>query len=272
MHLKNAEAGSSSSAPITQPTFPHKVFTDQLGIAMLHKGGNVEVDVAAGVMDPAREHIIVQLQRLGDIDPDLLLLFKTLAFFDPENIPIDIIVFGAKGVELHLEKPLVVPERKSILRDWLATKLPWTQKTLELPSVNTTSAGVPLELRPLLGSICSERWMRGALRHFEDLSLARLPHGERNSLHVDDLIQQVVLQQSTASHPLGQDPCFALAITLLCGAFQSIGDPVLPQFWPEYEILVPHLMSLAKYDSTAINQNRDEMRDTMESVECRRTV
>ncbi|KZP22624.1 TPR-like protein [Athelia psychrophila] len=210
---------------------------------------------------------IVQLKRLGDIDPNLLLLFKTLAFFDPENIPIDIIVFGAKGVGLHLEKsPVVVPEKKSTLRDWfwLVTKLPWTQIALELPRVDAALAVVPLELRSLLGSIRSESWMRAALCHFEDLSLARPLYGgrKRTSLHVHDLIQQVVLQQNAASLPLGETPCFALATTLLCAAFESTGSPIgspeQPQFWPEYERLVPHLMSLAKYDITATSDFMDK--------------
>ncbi|KZP17605.1 TPR-like protein [Athelia psychrophila] len=201
------------------------------------------------------------LQQLGANNPDVLSLLRVLAYLDPENIPLDIIVLGAAKARAHLAShtesasPVsLASNNKQFSFRRLLTKLPGkraTPRPLTMPqrgNANTVSAGVPLELRPLLDSICSEVWLRGAHGHLEDLSLARLLHGgEKTSIHIHDLIRQVVVQQTAAAHAPGENPYLVLAITLLSQAFKMITDTGSPQSWTECERFVPHFMALENH-------------------------
>ncbi|KZP26551.1 TPR-like protein [Athelia psychrophila] len=165
----------------------------------------------------------LQLQKLDEIDPGAHRLLKTLAFLDPENIPIDILSLGARSIRDRLTK---------IVEPSLSTPDPLQ--------------GVSSELRTLVELLCSEERIRGAFMHFEDLSVAQPTYGGRPALHIHDLIQWV-LQQSTLIH---QEGYRALAIALLCNAFQAVKDPQSPQSWDECEIFVPHFAALGIQDGT----------------------
>ncbi|KZP27901.1 TPR-like protein [Athelia psychrophila] len=164
----------------------------------------------------------LQLQKLDEIDPHAHRLLKMLAFFDPENIPIDILSLGARSIKDRLTK--IVEPSLSIL---------------------DPLQGVSLELRALIELLCSEERVRATFIHFEDLSVARPMYGERPALHIHDLIQWV-LQQSTILHR--EEGYRALAIALLCNAFQTITDPRSPQSWDECEVFVPHFTALGTQD------------------------
>ncbi|KZP04264.1 hypothetical protein FIBSPDRAFT_1011260 [Athelia psychrophila] len=192
------------------------------------------------------------LQRLGEIDCDALSLLRVLACFDPENIPLDIVVLGAERARQHLASNMELASPVSLGRK---EKRPVPgergklQPLLVLQSANTdtASAGVPLELSPLLERICSEEWLRGACGHLKDLSLAQPLYGETISLHIHDLIQQVVAQQPTPAHRSSEDPYHALAVTLLSQAFPTKDDVISPQSWTQCERVVPHVMSLMNH-------------------------
>ncbi|KZP24368.1 TPR-like protein [Athelia psychrophila] len=244
----------------------------------------------------------VQFQRLGEIDRDVLSFLRLLACFDPEHIPINILVLGAERARHHLasnakstsaiclapkerqstfhrlishlpgkrerSQPLTVlqnddvetassgvPEKQSTFRRLFTPEKrekprPLTA-ALQGGNSETASAEVPLELRHLLERICSDQWLREAFRHLEDLSLARPLYGDTTSLHIHDLIQQVVIQQTTAAQESGENPYHALAVTLLSQAFPTIEDTQSPQSWTECERFVPHLMSLTKHVGTS---------------------
>ncbi|KZP07344.1 hypothetical protein FIBSPDRAFT_939557, partial [Athelia psychrophila] len=195
----------------------------------------------------------VQLQRLGEIDINLLRLLKMLAFFDPESIPLDLLVLAAGRVANRLAandiSEFSVPLAPKPLQK--ITKVPASPKP---PSTSIaskpTSADVSQELRPLLDLICARKWLRGALRHFEDLSLARPLYGEKTSLHIHDLIQLVLQQIMTNDQLATENAHYALAVALLCEAFEIREDPISPRSWPECERFVPHLMALAKHANT----------------------
>ncbi|KZP19324.1 TPR-like protein [Athelia psychrophila] len=200
------------------------------------------------------------LQRLGAINPDVLSFLRVMACLDPEIIPLDIVVIGAEKAREHLASHMEstslgypAPKEKSSVIRRLITKLPWKHakpRPLTVPksgNADTASSRGSLKLRPLLESICSDKWLRGACRHLQDLSLARPLYGDALSLHIHDLIQQVIIQQTPMTHELGEDPYHALAVTVLFWAFEAIEDPESPQCWPECERFVPHIMALTKH-------------------------
>ncbi|KZP28366.1 TPR-like protein [Athelia psychrophila] len=191
----------------------------------------------------------MQFQRLGEIDPTFLQLLKVLAFFDPESIPLDIVVLGAGIIGRHLDAHEV--SKSTVFLTPQVSNRQNQPPSFISPNtdVDVSSEVVSGEFRHLLGLICSETWLRRALRHFEDLSLAQPHYDKKISLHIHDLIQ-LVLQQSAPEEQLRENSHFALAGTLLCKAFQTIGDISSPRSWTELERFVPHLMALLKHADT----------------------
>ncbi|KZP26494.1 TPR-like protein [Athelia psychrophila] len=201
----------------------------------------------------------LQFQKLDEIDPDAHRFLKTLAFFDPENIPIDILSLGARSIRDRLAKdaehsldisPASAPKAPVIRR--LLEKLEKKQRpapVLDIPAATPDPTdpleGVPAELRGLIELICSEERVRAALHHFEDLSIAQPLYTDKPSLHIHDLIQ-CVLRQSTRVHH--EEGYHALAVVLLCHAFMTIDEPDKPQSWAECERFVPHFTALGAQD------------------------
>ncbi|KZP26519.1 TPR-like protein [Athelia psychrophila] len=189
----------------------------------------------------------LQFQKLDEIDPDAHRFLKTLAFFDPENIPIDILSLGARSISDRIAK---------IAKPSLSIS----------PAVNMNDPleGVPPDLRGLIEFICSEERVRAALHHFEDLSIAQplYINIDKPSLHIHDLIQWV-LQQSIVLHRAEGHRAFAIA--LLCHAFQTIDAPDEPQSWAECERYVPHFTALGAQDK-AHPATTDELMDTNHSI------
>ncbi|KZP33500.1 TPR-like protein [Athelia psychrophila] len=194
------------------------------------------------------------LQRLGTINPNVLSLLRVLACFDPEHIPLDIVVLGAEKARVahlasHAESTLTVsqaPKNKQFGFGRLIAKLSGkraTPRPLTVPQSDT----LPLELIPLLDPLCSEEWLRGACTHLKDLSLAQPLYGEKTSLHIHDLIRQVIVQQTMVAHESGENMYHSFAVILLSEAFLTIEDPASPQSWTECERFVPHLMSLVNH-------------------------
>ncbi|KZP24344.1 TPR-like protein [Athelia psychrophila] len=195
----------------------------------------------------------VQFEQLGTSNPDVLSFLRVLVCLDPENIPLDILVLGAEKTREQLASNIEStptgspgPKRNRFSYRKFITKLPGKRakpQPLDVPP----SVQVPLKLIPLLDSICSEEWLRGACGHLKDLSLAQPLYGETISLHIHDLIQQVVAQQTTAAHGSSENPYHALAVTLLSQAFPTVDDVSSPQSWTQCERVVPHVMSLVNH-------------------------
>ncbi|KZP24380.1 TPR-like protein [Athelia psychrophila] len=195
----------------------------------------------------------VQFEQLGATNPDVLSFLRVLACLDPENIPLDILVLGAERTREQLASNTEStptgspgPKRNRFSVRKFITKLPGKRTKLR-PLAVLPSVKVPLELIPLLDSICSEEWLRKACGHLKDFSLAQPLYGEKTSLHIHDLIQQVVTQQTTAAHDSREHPYHDLAVTLLSQAFPTKGDIRSPQSWAQCERVVPHVMALVNH-------------------------
>ncbi|KZP34661.1 TPR-like protein [Athelia psychrophila] len=187
--------------------------------------------------------ITVQLQKLDEIDPDANKLLKMLAFFDPERIPIDILSLGARSISDRLAKNA---EQSLIVSPTPKRQVPATPNITAAMDPTDPLESVPADLRVLIELICSEERVRAALHHFEDLSIAQPLYNDKPSLHIHNLIQLVFQQSTLVGHEEGYR---ALAIALLCNAFQMIDDPEEPHSWAECEIFVPHFAALSIQDN-----------------------
>ncbi|KAF7966513.1 hypothetical protein HWV62_38096, partial [Athelia sp. TMB] len=127
----------------------------------------------------------VQLQNLDALSPDASNLLKTVAFYDPESIPINILARGAQNLKREPVSPeAVIPamgQKPSVVRRIVA-HFPWNLSKSPVPAshkssnVDRTSNCAPSrasKLDHLVELMCSEDWLREAASHFEDLSLAQ---------------------------------------------------------------------------------------------------
>ncbi|KZP12197.1 TPR-like protein [Athelia psychrophila] len=192
--------------------------------------------------------ITAQLQKLDEIDPDAHKLLKTLAFLDPDNIPINILSLGARAISDRLANNARLWFNVSPAPEGRLSPILGLVKSLQEKKRKDTPdplEGVPPDLRGLIELICSEERVRAALRHFEDLSIAQPLYDDEPSLHIHELIQWV-LQQGTI---LRQEEGYRLlSITLLCHAFQTIDHPDEPLSWAKCKRFVPHFAALGTQD------------------------
>ncbi|KZP34656.1 hypothetical protein FIBSPDRAFT_810048 [Athelia psychrophila] len=204
--------------------------------------------------------ITIQLQKLDEIDPDAHKLLKTLAFFDPEGIPFDILLLGARSISDRLEnsseQSLTVsppPKRQvsAISRLWKKLKGKRRRELVTYIPAAMDPTGpleaVPADLGALIELLCSKDRLRAVLRHLEDLAIAQPLYADKPSLHIHNLIQWVLQQRTLVRHEEGYR---AIAIALLCNAFQTIDDPEEPHSWAQCEIFVPHFTALGTQDNT----------------------
>ncbi|KAF7968773.1 hypothetical protein HWV62_29346 [Athelia sp. TMB] len=198
----------------------------------------------------------VPLQNLRQVSLATSNLFNVLAHFDPESIPLNIIAHGAQVCrEGRLADKAASSMPKPSARLRMMARLPW-KKHKSSPSgtsdYNANNECAPNAaphstsmLETVIDLICSKDLLREAMNCFEECSLAQPSFGDNPSLHIHDLIQLVVLNQSRAADQV--DECHAVAVTLLTSAFSTLDIYWLPQSWAEYERFVPHLMSLEKH-------------------------
>ncbi|KAF7977077.1 hypothetical protein HWV62_4878, partial [Athelia sp. TMB] len=197
----------------------------------------------------------IPLQNLRQVSLATSNLFNVLAHFDPESIPLNIIARGAQVCRGRLADKTISSVPKPSARLRMMARLPWKKHKSSQSSTsdhNANSECTPKAaprstsmLENVIDLICSKDSLREAMNCFEECSLAQPSFGDNPSLHIHDLIQLVVLNQSRAADQV--DECHAVAVTLLTSAFSTLDNYWLPQCWAEYERFVPHLMSLEKH-------------------------
>ncbi|KAF7965512.1 hypothetical protein HWV62_43094 [Athelia sp. TMB] len=199
----------------------------------------------------------VQLETLDNTSADAGALLKTVAYYDPETIPLNILARGAQNLKRESVSPEVsipaIGQKPPMFRRIIA-RFPWHRSKSPVPASHKSPSGDGVsnsapwrssDLDHLVELMCSEDWLLEAVGHLEDLSLAQPLYGDNPSLHMHDL-NQLVLQEQIAASDQGQT-YYALAVTLLASAFKTITDISSPQSWAECERFVPHLMSLEKH-------------------------
>jgi hypothetical protein len=148
-----------------------------------------------------------QFDELNQQSHDVGNLLNFLSFFDPENIPITMIVDGAEAQKQHRpeQNPShIYPEFDSLI-------------TLILS---------PIEFQMAIQS----------------LSLVERSHNGTSSLWIHDLIQFMVQERAKKDETYQQ--WLHSSWSLVFGVFRLIDDSTLPQSWADYEKFMPHLQSL----------------------------
>jgi tetratricopeptide (TPR) repeat protein len=156
-----------------------------------------------------------QLEDLDQQCPDASKLLRVIAFFDPESIPLEMIITGAKA--------MVAAQQQSTQSSFTASLL-----TLIQSPIACRNAIAQLQARCLVAYHATS---------------------QSPTLRIHDLIQLVVLE-NTRSNSLNEES-FELAVDLVCAAFWEIEDPESPEWWPQCEQLVLHIQSLTVRQDTS---------------------
>ena len=209
----------------------------------------------------------IPLRNLRQISPGASNLLNVLAYFDPESIPLDILARGAEITRGRLaERSSSSAQKPTVpLRRAMASP-PRKRRKLSIPDDHQRTASVfapasglsqPINFESLFELICSKESLRESMNTFEEYSLAQPVYGNIPSVHIHDLIQLIVLQESAKSRR--EQEYHPLAVTLLTSAFETLNDYLLPQSWAEYERFVPHLTSLEKHRPPQMPPSREFM-------------
>jgi hypothetical protein len=177
--------------------------------------------------------ILNQLDELNQQFRCIGNLLKLLSFLDPENIPVAMIVDGAKVQSQHR------PENAS------SQPNPQTFEghTESYANDITTTPYLSPEFDSLITLIISPIEFQAAIQKLQSLSLVeRRSHSGDSSLWIHDLIQLMVREHARKDETY--QSWLQSSWSLICGAFLLIEDSGLPQWWARCESFIPHLQSL----------------------------
>jgi hypothetical protein len=170
-----------------------------------------------------------------------------LSFFDPESIPLDMIMQGAEALSSSLAPSATTSSDRvasgKILSSLRRILLHRT-KPKRLETIDTMDHP---KLRSLLHLILSPIQLQDAITQLQNRSLVKHIHGADTSvLRIHDLIKIMVQTSSTNS---GADQeWFEIAVELAYGAFRHVEDPESPKCWSRCAMFAPHLQLLTMRD------------------------
>lgn len=222
----------------------------------------------------------LQLKSLAQHSPDVSNLMMMLSFFDPENIPLQMLITGADILVQRLSElgnptsfashikvvSLTRTPKKTlaqtVTKRWRQLRSSISTHTHIAPS-STASQGAwtrspPAEfapLRSLIALIKSPVRLHGAIRKLQDLSLVgyRYIHAtSKPALHIHDLVQWMIQEKAKTD---GQESIWLEhVVALVCGLFQNVEDTASPNYWAECEMLSPHIQNLmVQHDPHVVN-------------------
>jgi tetratricopeptide (TPR) repeat protein len=173
----------------------------------------------------------------AELDQDSSRLLKLLSFLDPERIPLNILIEGAKGLSQRDESPTTSSQPTHIL-------LEGSSATTNDPATDTkTSDFISPNFRPLLTLIISPIKRKAAVQKLQRLSLVeQLFDRDQSCLRIHDLVQYIIGER--AKNETTYREWLSSVVSLVCRAFGNVKDHHLPQSWPECESFLPHLHSL----------------------------
>lgn len=167
-----------------------------------------------------------QLEKLKSQSPDFSNLLTVLSFFDPESIPLHIIIKGAE--ELRSQSAS-------------SSNLPGT-----IP-INGSTRIDSAQLEALTTLICSPVGFHEAILQLQRLCLVGYCRKSDTSvLRIHDLIQIAI--QESARREKTHYGWFHVATALSCNAFRQVKDPSSSECWAQCEMISPHIHSLTKWN------------------------
>src|SRR5438876_72963 len=186
-----------------------------------------------------------QLDDLQHHFPDVSNLLKVLAYFDPEGIPLDMLITGARvllmwqldsvGPSSQRTISFVGKVKNKLLRSY---KRKGKGRADDTSSVHAMSA----EMLSLLTLIQSPTGLPNAIAQLQNRSLTKQQgSGQSSSLWMHDLTQLIVLDNTRKGG--AELEWFENAVDLACAAFEQAQDPESPQSWAQCEVLIPHIQS-----------------------------
>jgi hypothetical protein len=203
-----------------------------------------------------------QLDDLEQRCPGTSSLLRLLSYYDPENIPVDMIVFGARSLPLSqsaLKTGSSFPSTSTVFGNLGSLLRKLTAKSQE----SMTS----LQLKTLLALILSPIELQGAITQLQSRSLIQRLRGTNTStLRIHDLTRIIVQERSSKSDD--EQEWFELSVALCCGAFSRlVKDPESHECWPHCAIFVPHIQHLTRQDKLYHNRNATLMEANMNVVQ-----
>src|SRR5438477_852366 len=202
-----------------------------------------------------------QLDDLQQHFPDVSNLLKVLAYFDPESIPLDMLITGASVLsksQPKKESDIVGegPQKTNSFVGKVKNKIlrPYKGKGKDRADETSSVQSVSAEMSSLLALIQSPMGLLNAIAQLQNRSLTRQQGtGQSSSLWIHDLTQLIVLDNTKKGG--SEQEMFENAVELACSAFGQIRDAELPENWPQCEALIPHIQSLTIRREISDNSN-----------------
>ena len=197
-------------------------------------------------------------EQLKQTSPEAVDLLRILAFLDPQNIPIDILRKGSRA----LLKPKMKQAKSSSKQQITAAeetgprfsrrrgrhlitkaktkpespKQQWTEVMKEIP--DETEALAKLLDNPVA--------LQQAIKILQKSSLVtKQSNGEAQVLWIHDLVQLLLRTKLMTERERAE--WLQRAICIICDSFDQLGDPRLPENWPNSEKFVAHIQTIDKH-------------------------
>jgi tetratricopeptide (TPR) repeat protein len=180
------------------------------------------------------------LDQLERDFPETYDILRVLSFLDPEDVPLAMLTDGAQILSSPPDQPPGNSKRESSIITRIAK---WTsiQRSSQRRSRNYTREPLP-ELHSLTSLILSPTAFPKARQKLQSLSLIELSRDGQSSLRMHDLVR--FLTREHVKRRTAYQAWLDSAVSLICSALRRVEDPSLPQSWPEFEKLMPHVRSL----------------------------
>jgi hypothetical protein len=202
-----------------------------------------------------------QLNELNQQSPDVGNLLKLISFFDPESIPVTMIVDGAEESSKNRAGEQVLPSSKPTIakkfKAWGRGLVNTKRRTKGRgPADATESSHVSPEFDSLITLILSPTEFQKAIRQLQSLSLVEYRSRDgASSLWIHDLVQFMVCENTKKEETC--DEWLQSSWSIVYQMLLLIEDPKLPQWWADCERLIPHLQSLTRsWDNVNVEVTR----------------
>src|SRR5215472_7965054 len=192
-----------------------------------------------------------QLEDLEQKYPDASNLLKMLAYFDPESIPLDLLITSAAAISspqpLTSSSPTPVQGKTSSIVRKIKGEVLRLGASDGKDRVDETNMCLPLpqETASLLAIIQSPTNFRNAIKILQAQCLATYQGSSHLTLRISDLIQLAIIVLEKTKKSGTHQQWFDYATQLACQAFKQIENHGSPAHWPQCKVLIPHILSLA---------------------------